>query len=483
MTRSAGSARAAGQRRRNGELSSTLFCALIRSCRAAVLPLSLWAAQMPAAAQTPAKTPAKTPVEAPPSAAASPERERIDARQEELRKIEQGLRASEEQRRKIETELESIRSDRARLNAALVDTAAKMQAAEQRSDEVERRLEAATGSEDAIKRSLEARREVIAEILAGLQRMGRNPPPAVLIAPEDILKAIRTSMLMGAVLPELRAETQVLVADLSELVDLRKKIAVEKDRLAAEARTMAGERERLAALIEARRNAMGETEQALQAERAKAQQLGRQALDLKDLIARLEAEVGSAQRAAEAAQKADRDRQQTAALKPPDPRKSGSPFADSTRLKPAIAFSEAKKLLPLPVSGTIVKNFGAPDGFGSSERGIYMSTRAGALVASPTDGWVLFSGTFRTYGQLLIINAGGGYYILLAGMARNTVEVGQFVLVGEPVGVMGDASARNAAALAIGATQPVLYVEFRKDGTAIDPSPWWAKPEVEKVRG
>jgi septal ring factor EnvC (AmiA/AmiB activator) len=48
---------------------------------------------------------------------------------------------------------------------------------------------------------------------------------------------------------------------------------------------------------------------------------------------------------------------------------------------------------------------------------------------------------------------------------------------------MGDASARNAAALAIGATQPVLYVEFRKDGTAIDPSPWWAKPELEKVRG
>ncbi|MDF2118480.1 peptidoglycan DD-metalloendopeptidase family protein [Roseiarcaceae bacterium H3SJ34-1] len=463
---------------------------LSRSINASVLSLSVLAASQLGLAQTkPPAPPAGTtpaPTSGPangPAPAPSPERERIDARQQELRNIEQGLRASEEQRRKIEIELESIRSDRTRLNAALVDTAAKMQAGEQRSDEVERRLEASIGSEDAIKRSLEARRGVIAEILAGLQRMGRNPPPAVLIAPEDILKAIRTSMMMGAVLPELRAETQVLVADLGELVELRKKIAVEKDRLAVEARAMAGERERLAALIEARRNAMGETEQALQAERAKAQLLGRQALDLKDLIARLEAEVGSAQRAAEAARKADAERQQTAALKPPDPRKSGSPFADSTRLKPAIAFSDAKKLLPLPVSGSIVKNFGAPDGFGSSERGIYMSTRAGALVASPTDGWVLFSGTFRTYGQLLIINAGGGYYILLAGMARNTVEVGQFVLVGEPVGVMGDASARNAAALAIGATQPVLYVEFRKDGTAIDPSPWWAKPEVEKVRG
>jgi hypothetical protein len=51
------------------------------------------------------------------------------------------------------------------------------------------------------------------------------------------------------------------------------------------------------------------------------------------------------------------------------------------------------------------------------------------------------------------------------------------------VGVMGDGSARTAAAIAIGALQPILYIEFRKDGTAIDPGPWWAKPELEKVRG
>ena len=48
---------------------------------------------------------------------------------------------------------------------------------------------------------------------------------------------------------------------------------------------------------------------------------------------------------------------------------------------------------------------------------------------------------------------------------------------------MGDGSVKTAAAIALGAAQPVLYVEFRKDGTAIDPSPWWAKAELEKVRG
>ena len=130
-----------------------------------------------------------------------------------------------------------------------------------------------------------------------------------------------------------------------------------------------------------------------------------------------------------------------------------------------------------------MKAFGAPDVFGGAVKGLSLAARPRAVVISPSDGWVAFSGPYRTYGQLLIINAGGGYYVVLAGMDRINVEVGQFVLAGEPIGVMGDGSARTAAAIAIGASQPILYIEFRKDGTAIDPGPWWAKPELEKVRG
>jgi septal ring factor EnvC (AmiA/AmiB activator) len=68
-------------------------------------------------------------------------------------------------------------------------------------------------------------------------------------------------------------------------------------------------------------------------------------------------------------------------------------------------------------------------------------------------------------------------------MDKINVNVGQFVLAGEPVAVMGDGSVKTAAAIAAGAAQPALYVEFRKDGVAIDPGPWWAKSEVQKVRG
>jgi septal ring factor EnvC (AmiA/AmiB activator) len=83
----------------------------------------------------------------------------------------------------------------------------------------------------------------------------------------------------------------------------------------------------------------------------------------------------------------------------------------------------------------------------------------------------------------LIINAGGGYYILLAGMDQINVDVGQFVLAGEPVATMGEAPLMSLIGSAIEKNNPVLYVEFRKDGGSIDPSPWWAKSQSEKVRG
>jgi septal ring factor EnvC (AmiA/AmiB activator) len=95
----------------------------------------------------------------------------------------------------------------------------------------------------------------------------------------------------------------------------------------------------------------------------------------------------------------------------------------------------------------------------------------------------VFAGPFRSLGRLLIINAGDGYYVLLAGMDHISVEPGQFVLAGEPVATMGASSSGSPAAGGIETSDPVLYVEFRKDGGSIDPGPWWAKSLGEKVRG
>ncbi|HEY8031227.1 MAG TPA: peptidoglycan DD-metalloendopeptidase family protein [Methylocella sp.] len=403
----------------------------------------------------------------------------------ELRGMEDTLAASQEQRRRIEAEIASIRADRVKLTAALLDATQNVNTSERKIAAIEARLDTLTGTEDAIKHSLASRRAVIAEILASLQRMGRKPPPALLVAPEDMLAAIRTSMLLGSALPQMRGETEALASDLSDLVQLRQSIAAGRETLANGVATFRAERQRLAALVEARQSALSAAEQALGAERERALDLAKQAASLKDLIARMETEVAAAARGAEAARKADESRGRAGQAAGPGAgmKTALAPFKDPARLAPASAFSETKGLLPFPVNGTLQRGFGSPDGFGGTGKGILIATRVEAIVASPCDGWVSFAGPYRSYGQLLIVNAGQGYHIILAGMDKINVNIGQFILGGEPVAVMGDGSVKTAAAIAIGAVQPVLYIEFRKDGVAIDPGPWWAKPDLQKVRG
>jgi septal ring factor EnvC (AmiA/AmiB activator) len=429
---------------------------------------------------------------APPSASDADQKgTELSGHRLELRGMEDTLDASQEQRRQIEAEITSIRADRAKLTAALLDATQNVNVSERKIGETEARLDTLTGAEDAIKRSLASRRAVIAEVLASLQRMGRKPPPALLVTPEDMLAAIRTSMLLGSVLPQMRSETEALASDLSDLLQLRQSIAAERETLATGVAKIRAERQRLAALVEARQSALAAAEQALGAERERALELAKQAASLKELIASMETEVAAAARGAEAARQADENRNRAAEAAPPvagtktalAPFKEMAPFKDPARLAPATTFIQTKGLLPFPVNGTLQRGFGSQDGFGGTEKGMLISTRVEAIVASPSDGWVSFAGPYRSYGQLLIINVGQGYYIILAGMDKINVNVGQFILAGEPVAVMGDGSVKTAAAIAIGAVQPILYVEFRKDGVAIDPGPWWVKPELQKVRG
>jgi septal ring factor EnvC (AmiA/AmiB activator) len=421
-----------------------------------------------------------------PPAPSDPKSRELADRRLELRGIEDTLDAAEAQRRKLEADVEAIRADRARLNAALIETTGKIRDYETRADAAQKRLDGLRGQEEAIRVSLGNRRAVVGEVLASLQRMGRRPPPALLVRPEDMLSAIRTSMLLGAVLPELRAETEALVSDLAELVKLRTAISGERDTLSREIAGTREERQRLSMLTDARQQALSTAEHDLDAEHQRTRDLSRKATSIRDLIASVEGDLAN-QRAADDAAKAEAARKQADAAKNESKIRvaglAGSPFNDVARLAPAIAFADAKGLLPLPVGGSLIKAYGTPDGFGSTERGMSIAARVQAVITAPCDGWIAYSGPYRTYGQLLIINAGSGYYVVLAGMERINVDVGQFVLTGEPVATMGDGTAKTAAAIAIGAAQPVLYVEFRKDGTPIDPGPWWARPELKKVRG
>jgi septal ring factor EnvC (AmiA/AmiB activator) len=398
--------------------------------------------------------------------------EKLDAlkqRDEELKSARDQQRKSAETEAALKREIEQIGVDRSKLNQDLIDSAGRLRGVESKIAATQERLKPLDDNERSIRKSLDGRRAVIGEVLAALQRIGRRPPPALITSPEDALQSVRTAMVLGAVLPEMRHEVEALANDLSELLAVRKKIDAERDQLKAEVASLDSERARVTALVEERQKQLAEREKTLDAERARAGNLARDVDNLKDLIAKLEQGLDPATREAREAARSDS-------------RPALSAFRDPGRLVPAVAFASLRGRVPIPVNGVKLKEFGAPDGSGGAEKGLSIATRAGAQVTAPADGWVVYAGPFRSYGQLLILNVGGGYHVLLAGMERISVDLGQFVLTGEPVAVMGNGS-HIAAILATGSSQPVLYVEFRKDGVPVDPGPWWAAGEGEKVRG
>ena len=393
-----------------------------------------------------------------------------------LKQRDQDLKAARDAQSKsieaeaaLKREIEQIGVDRRKLNQDLIDTAGRIRGIEAQVAATEARLKPLDENERSIRKSLDGRRAVIGEVLAALQRIGHRPPAALIASPEDALQSVRTAMLLGAVLPEMRHEVEALASELTALLKVRKRIAAERDRLKNEVASLGNERTRMTALVGERQKQQAEREKALDSERARAAELAHQVDNLKDLIAKLEQGLDPATRAAREAARGDT-------------RPAMSALHDPGRLSPAVAFASLRGQVPIPVNGVKLKEYGMPDGVGGLEKGVSIATRAGAPVTAPANGWVVYAGPFRSYGQLLILNAGNGYHILLAGMERISVDLGQFVLTGEPVAVMGNGS-HIVAILATGSSQPVLYIEFRKDGIPVDPGPWWAAGEGEKVRG
>src|SRR5256885_4826759 len=267
------------------------------------------------------------------------------ARQEELEKVQAEQKKSAELAAKLKAEIDAIGEDRRKLSAMLIGSAASIRELEDRMSAAEGRLGGLQTSEDTVRRSLSSRRAVIAEVLAALQRLGRRPPPALMVSPEDALQSVRTAILLGAVLPDMKTEVDTLLADLAERVRLRSEIAAERDTLGRDLAALSQERIRMTVLVAERQRKQSETEKALDAERARSMQLARQADNLKELIGRIEQEIASAARAAAAARGTTDSKSSFAALNDPG------------RLSPAIAFASARKTLPLPLNGIKIRDF------------------------------------------------------------------------------------------------------------------------------
>ena len=408
---------------------------------------------------------------------------RRDQTLEELTTIEQQIRLNDKQRIELKKQISQIDKDRLSINRELIESAKKSRSLESRITRASNRLIDLRNEEAGVRDFLKSKNAVLSEVLAALQRMGRNPPPALLVAPEDALSAVRSAILLGAVVPQIRSEAETLVGQLQKMTTITQQIEQQKIALQTDLSELAGQEERLKLLLVEKKNLSRQAQDKLTEEHLKSVELASKATSLKELIGQLETQIESVRSAAQNARLAQErlDALEAERRKNNERYKTDEAFANLERESPAVSFEQTKGLLPLPVSGEMVSNYGEKDELGDEVVGLNLQTRENARVVSPADGWVVYAGPFRTYGQLLIVNAGNDYHVVLSGMESVDVSVGQFVIVGEPVGKMGAKRVASARSVDMTLTKPILYVEFRKDGTPIDPTAWWADQNIQRV--
>lgn len=387
-----------------------------------------------------------------------------------LKELEASIALSRQRQQDLQQEVARIASDRQTIQTDLIATAERIKILETSLTDRESRLKILFEDQTALRVSLAEQRDSLSEILAALQRIGRNPPPALAIRPGDALDSVRSAILLSTLVPEIRIEAQSLAAQLEELILLQKKIEEEKGALRTNLAKLGEERKRLDLLQIRKRKEQEKTQEQASGEQDKIEKLALEASGLKELITAMEKEIEAARLAVKEAQDAEKRvieqeiktrKQKIAALK------------NAARLSPAIPFPKMKGLLRLPAQGSILKAYGTKDDFGGTHQGLSITTRQGAQITSPADGWIVYSGPFRSFGKLLIINAGDGYHIVLAGLDQLTAQVGDFVLANEPVGQMQQMKIASTNLLDSTTTGPVLYMELRRDGDAINPAPWW----------
>lgn len=298
-------------------------------------------------------------------------------------------------------------------------------------------LRQAQQAETRLARDLDAREGRIAQLLGVLAQIEAQPGPLLLLHPGGPLGTVRAGMILSEVTPALQAEAEVLRDDLTALRDLRAVQAAATD-------TLATGLDRVQAARLALSQAMS---------------------DRTDLPRRLTDDPAALAALLEAAE-------------------TLAAFADSLAAtgggtaEAAADFAALRGRLPPPVRGILLRSAGEADARGVRRPGIALSTRPRAIVTAPTAATIRYLGPLLDYGNVMILEPGGGYLFVLAGMGTLFGQTGEIVAAGAPLGMMGGTdgiplSAGEPDSAGARATE-TLYIELRRGTEPEDPAPWFA---------
>ncbi len=328
----------------------------------------------------------------------------------------------------------ALKAQAAALRRKLVTTAERVQMLERQKITLDAEIARLATEDKKLSAGFARDRIQVARLLAVIERLQHDTPPALALKPDDALGAARGAMLIGASLPDVYGKAAALARRITVLQQTRAALIARRAEGMRNAAQLAHARVELNQLLAIKDAAAQQADATYGALRARLAAIAGQAANLEVLLAKV-----AGLRAHPAQQSVVVVTAQNAA----NGARSGA-------------------LLP-PVVGTMLPGSGHGPG-------VSFAAAAGAQVVAPADCEVLFAGPYHKNGQVLILEVSVGYDLVLAGLERIVVKPGDQVLAGEPVGVMPQMGQNDG-----------LYFELRQNGRAVSPAPQLG-PDLRKAK-
>lgn len=404
-----------------------------------------------------------------------------------LRTIERAIDVDRRSVDRLDAQAATVAAELVTIRDEMVRAASNVQGQEALVDRVVGQLDTLAREADAKEHALVQRRRELGGTLAALQRLALRPPAALLTTPGNANDVVRSGLLLRTAVPRIEHQATALRGDLEALRAVRALMNERGSELEQAMASLVRERDRLGALVARKTALLNQTREEMDAAEDRVARLALQALDLDGLLTRLEQDRLEREQIDRVRREQVRRDQE---IRQPAPRGATAPVVTAPVSTAPVArpgpllngapISDARGTLAPPVRGLVVQRFGETTPFGGTSRGIKIQPSGTAQVVAPWDGEIVFAGEFADFGRILIIEHGEGYHSLLAGLERIDADVGQRVLSGEPVGIVGNGQAISPAESSDDGR--ILYVELRRRGQPINPLPWLAASK-DRVRG
>lgn len=347
----------------------------------------------------------------------------------------------------LKNEINDMVEQQQDLKEDLVELASELKKEEQRLFEIQEDQQIARTDLDVALEDLNKRRAELVAMIHAAARLSQVPLKAMVMMPEMSEQTLQVAHSMKIMADTLRSRAEALRTQIAELKKLEEKLEKKERASKSQLERVTQKRMRMEATLAKREQLVKEMRSAYGAEQKRIKTLAGQARSLSQLISKIEKE------------KKREEVKTNINTKSKAVEKYVEAATASGKKGKLRAFISMKGKLKAPSAGKIVGNYNK-NSSAELSKGMTIETASRSIVTAPYDGQVAYTGSFRGYGNMIIIKHTHDYYTLLAGLGDISASEGETIFEGEPVGNMSQDKHK-------------LYVELRKGNEPQNPQTWF----------